>query len=394
MNQDRKRILEMVQEGKLSAQEAIILLDALEDTDTEVTMTEPSSSEKQWTETSSKAESKAESNTGSASESTWSQQSKTKESGSGDDTFYSQIEQAGERIFDFVNTALRKIKDIDWQITQSVEVPHVFQQADEKIERVDIDIANGPVRLIAWDQQEVRVECQAKVYRVEDRDEGRSYFLDNTVFSQDNGLLCFATKSKWMRVETTVYIPRKSYKKMTVRVFNGEMTGEMLETEHLIVKATNGKVDLTGISGKKLDIDTVNGQIKVIDLNTEGIEAETVNGAIDVTGFSRKAELKSFNGNIHCTLEHPGTEIIEAKAVTGNIYVNVPDTATIDGEVRSNLGSYKLDLEGINILHEKKEVIQKQMKFKRTGSDDQTLYLEADTKTGSVFIRKANQKGE
>src|SRR5690606_24019866 len=141
----------------------------------------------------------------------------------------------------------------------------------------------------------------------------------------------------------------------------GEMTGELLETEHLIVKTTNGKVDLTGISGKKLDIDTVNGQIKVIDLNTDSIEAETVNGAIDVSGFCRKAELKSFNGNIHCTLEHSGTEMIEAKAVTGNIYVNVPDTATIDGEVRSNLGSYKLDLEGINVLHEKKEVIQKQM---------------------------------
>ncbi|GIN89156.1 hypothetical protein J6TS1_10910 [Siminovitchia terrae] len=393
MNQDRKRILEMVQEGKLSAQEAIVLLDALEGGDAEGTKEEPSSLEEQWTEAPSTAESKAESNSGSTRGSTQNEQSKSKESGSGDDTFYSQIEQAGERIFDFVNTALRKIKDIDWQITQSVEVPHVFQQADEQIERIDIDIANGPVRIIAWEQQEVRVECQAKVYRVEDRDEGRSYFLDNTVFSQDNGMLCFATKSKWMRVETTVYIPKKIYKKIAVRVFTGEMTGELLETEHLIVKTTNGKVDLTGISGKKLDVDTVNGQIKVIDLNADRVEAETVNGAIDLSGFCKKVELKSFNGNIHCTLEHSGAEVIEAKAVTGNIYVNVPDTATIDGEVRSNLGSYKLDLEGINVLHEKKEVIQKQMKFKRSGSDDKTLYLEADTKTGSVFIRKANPKG-
>lgn len=394
MNQDRKRILEMVQEGKLSAQEAIVLLDALENGNAEGTKEEPSNLEEQWTGTPLQAESKAESNSGSTHGSTQNEQSKSKESGSGDDTFYSQIEQAGERIFDFVNTALRKIKDIDWQITQSVEVPHVFQQADEQVERIDIDIANGPVRVIAWEQQEVRVECQAKVYRVEDRDEGRSYFLDNTVFSQDNGMLCFATKSKWMRVETTVYIPKKLYKKIAVRVFNGEMTGELLETEHLIVKTTNGKVDLTGISGKKLDVDTVNGQIKVVDLNADRVEAETVNGAIDLSGFYKKAELKSFNGNIQCTLEQSGAELIEAKAVTGNIYVNVPDTATIDGEVRSNLGSYKLDLEGINVLHEKKEVIQKQMKFKRSGLDDHTLYLEADTKTGSVFIRKAKQKGE
>jgi len=31
MNQERKKILELVQKGKLSAQEAIILLEALED---------------------------------------------------------------------------------------------------------------------------------------------------------------------------------------------------------------------------------------------------------------------------------------------------------------------------------------------------------------------------
>ena len=84
------------------------------------------------------------------------------------------------------------------------------------------------------------------------------------------------------------------------------------------------------------------------------------------------------------TFQHVGKEI-EAKVVTGNINLSLPAEATIDGDVRSNLGSYKLDIDGIDVLHEKKEIIQKQVQFKRTGSDEQVIHLLADTKTGSVL---------
>lgn len=385
MNQDRKRILEMVQEGKLSAQEAIILLDALEEGKAPTPDLNHDAAEESHagpgfsaSDPSAKPNTEKENADGSKKD---------------EDNFYRQMENAGERIFDFVNSALRKIKDIDFQFNQSVEIPHVFQQSGEEIDRVDIDVANGPVRVIPWDQEEVRIECQAKVYRAEDREDGRSYFLENTIFSQDNNMLCFATKSKWMRVDTVVYVPQKRYKKVSVRIFNGEMTSERLECDDLLVKTTNGKVDLENISGNKLDIETVNGQIKVKESQVGEVEAETINGAIDVLASCRKAELKSFNGNITCTLKDTETKVFEAKAVTGNIYLYVPDTAGVDGELRSNLGSYTLDLQDVNILHEKRDVIQKQMKFKRTGTEGETIHVLADTKTGSVLV-KGNGKEE
>lgn len=383
MNQERKRILEMVQEGKLSAQEAIILLDALD--------------EGKKAAAEGKPDVVGENGTGPvfpADEKQKAENERTYGAKTDEDNFYKQMEQAGERIFDFVNSALRKIREIDFQFNQSVEIPHVFQQSGEGIDRVDIDVANGPVRVIPWEQEEVRIECQAKVYRAEDREHGRSYFLDNTIFSQDNSMLVFATKSKWMRVETVVYVPKRRYKKISVRIFNGELTGERLESDYLLVKTTNGKVDLENVSGAKLDIETVNGQIRVQDVQADELEAETINGAIDVLAACRKLELKSFNGNIFCKLKDAGTKVMEAKAVTGNIHVFVPDGAGINGELRSNLGSYTLDLEGVDILHEKRDVIQKQMKFKRTGTGEETIHLFADTKTGSVSVKSASKKEE
>lgn len=378
MTQERKRILEMVQDGKLSAQEAIILLEALD---------QGNDAEKAPNETVyEKSDHAGEKQT---HEGRQNEQKKSAENAN-EDTFYSQLETAGEKIFDFVNNALKKIRHIDLQFNQSVEFPHVFQQADDNFERIEVDVANGPVKLIAWDQPEVRIECQAKVYRSDDREEARTYFLDNTIFSIDNEMLCFATQSKWMRVETIIYVPKKHFKKLSVRIFNGGLTGEQLQCDHLSVKTTNGKIDLTQLEGNHFDIETVNGQINLVASKADHIEAETVNGAIDVSGFFRNAVLQSFNGNITCSVAEAGSDKIEAKAVTGNIQLHLPEIATVDGDVRSNLGSYKLELEGINVLHEKKEIIQKQVKFKRAGTDEKVLHVLADTKTGSILVKKAD----
>ena len=89
--------------------------------------------------------------------------------------------------------------------------------------------------------------------------------MDNTVFSIENGLLCFGTQSKWMRVETVIYIPKKQYKKVSVRIFNGGLSGEDIQCDDLTVKTTNGKVDLANVDGEKLDVETVNGQIKLTE---------------------------------------------------------------------------------------------------------------------------------
>jgi len=385
MNQERKRILEMVQNGKLSAQEAIILLEALESDLVDKAVSEQSAV--------SEVEDKVQTVDSEPNQGNKNEKSKEKHENQNEDSFYSQLENAGERIFDFVSNALRKIKHIDLQFNQSVEIPHIFQQADSDIGRIDVDVANGPVKIITWDQSEVRVECQAKVYRSEDREDAKKYFLENTIFSIDNGLFCFATQSKWMKIETVIYIPKKQYEMLKVRIFNGGLSGENLHCDKLSVKTTNGKIELSHVEGKNFLVETVNGQIKLENSNANQLEAETVNGTVEVSGIFDNVKLQSFNGNIACKLPELGTNHLEAKAVTGNINLTLPDSATIDGDVRSNLGNYKLDLDGIDVMHEKKEIIQKQVKFKRTGSDERVIHVLADTKTGSVFVGKVESNG-
>ncbi|WP_062109184.1 DUF4097 family beta strand repeat-containing protein [Bacillus niameyensis] len=393
MNQEKKRILELVQNGKLSAQEAIILLEALEEEAPKQTAetNQEQGEEKQTSD--AKEDSNTNDNTA-TDETSKDDTNKKQETSSSSESIYTQLEHAGERLFDFVQNAFNKIKDIDFQFNQSVEIPHTFQQSASEAEKIDIDIANGPVKIKSWDQPEIRVECNAKVYRTDDREEARNYFLDHTVFNYENGLLVFGTQSKWMKVETILYIPKKTYNKISIRAFNGGVKGEQVHSDTLVVKTTNGKVELSNIQGESLDIDTVNGQIKLVDSTIEKVEAETVNGSIQVTGGYDDVELQSLNGNIDCKLLKLVPRNLGAKTITGNIDLTIPKDAGVDGEVRSNIGNYRLQLNDINIMHEKQEIIQKQVKFKRAGVNESILQLVADTKTGSVHVSETESEGQ
>lgn len=372
----------MVQSGKITAQEALILLEALDGSAANILGEERKSSERPY----SGQESFGGGDRSSADE-------KTRSKDKADDTIYTQLESAGEKIYDFVNNAFKKIKDIDLQFTQSIDIPHVFQQADAQFKRMDIDIANGPVTLAVWDQNEVRVECNAKVYRSNDREEARTYFLENTRFIVSDELFCFTTESKWMKVEATVYIPRSVYEKLSVRIFNGGFTGKELEFNALNVKTTNGKIELQKVNGEKLEMETVNGQIKISGSHVESVKGETVNGAVEIAGDYRETDVHSFNGNISCTLPHSGARKLDAKAVTGNITFSVPEGA-IEGDLKSSLGNIKLDMEDVEVIHERKEIVQKQITFKKGSLDGDRLRLYADTKTGSITVRKANEPAQ
>ncbi|HLR72249.1 MAG TPA: DUF4097 domain-containing protein [Pseudogracilibacillus sp.] len=374
---ERKRILQLVQEGKLSAQEALVLLEALDGNSSE----QPTANQLDMnvpvvTEEKSEDHGRHQST-----------DEKNKDTNEKDDSFYTHFEQAGEKIFEFVTGAFQKIKEIELPLNQSYDITHTFEEDAESIEKIDIDLANGPVTIQTWDQPNVKVECQAKVYRVDNEIDAKKYFFDQTIFTKNADLFCFSTQSKFMRVDTKIFLPNKEYKKLVVHIFNGSLTIEQLNSQLFIMKTTNGKIDLSQLHAKKIDINSVNGQIKLIDSYAdEDLEVETVNGAIHVTGLYKMIDLQAFNGNVQCEVPKVGTKRIDAKTVTGNVQIELPEAATIDGDIRSNLGNYKLEMDGIHVIREKKEVIQKQVLFKRTGSDENVLQLAADTKTGSILI--------
>src|SRR5690554_2888053 len=138
MHEERKMILKMIEDGKISAEEGLQLLNALKDdkkdrgekeVEKEVSQSRELSQEVDW------------------------------DSGSS----YSQTERKSPsfaaRFSDFVEDTVQKIKefDLDFNFGSSVDIEHIFQHHEDHIEKVDISLENGNLTFRPWDEKDVRV---------------------------------------------------------------------------------------------------------------------------------------------------------------------------------------------------------------------------------------------
>lgn len=361
MQDEKKRILKLVEEGKITASEALSLLELLEEETKQNSEKEKEIVNDLSTVVILDEEEKKEQDT------------------------KKKISSAKDMIFDFVDNVMTKVKELDLNFTKSVDVTHIFQHVYEPVKEIDIEVANGNIEIVAWEQNDIKVECEAKVYRTDDTAAARRTLLDEVTFSIKNEKLFFVVGQKWMRVNSKMYLPKMHFDKMKVRLFNGDIQGDALDIDQLKVKTANGKIILNDLTSLNADLETANGNIELANLNTIKLECDTINGAIKSNGVFQEADFETFNGLI--SVEDCGDKIklLKAKSVSGAIKIVVPQNVHATGEAKSYLGGLEVDLHGMKIAEEKKEVVQKLIKF--TNELDSQTSIYAESKTASVSIK-------
>lgn len=359
MVEERKRILKLVEEGKLTASEALTLLETLED--------EHNKSEAKVTALSAEVFSKNEHTEHKKNE---------------------KQQSLGAKLMEFVDQAVKKVKEVDLDLNfgKSFDVRHIFQFSQASFSEIDLEIVSGSVNIKPWVDGDVRVECDAKVYRVEDQDLAREHFINNVECEVSGNKFLFYTNKKSIKVNLLIYIPQRQYDQLKIKLFNGPIRGEELRIHQLKGKTANGVISFSNIKGEQAEFETANGQIKLSDAVYKKVEAETINGLINYQGTAEKIDLQSFNGNLIATLTDENCHTLYAKTTTGNIDIYTNNQNKIMGEFKSNLGALSANIPGVDITLEKNETIQKELKFRANESFEKELTLFADSKTGSIHL--------
>ncbi|MEK4322637.1 DUF4097 domain-containing protein [Bacillus sp. FSL K6-3221] len=360
---EKERILKLVEDGILSAKEAITLLEKLEESQS--VSLEKSTAEHTFHEEKTGADSK----------------------GNG-------TENLGAKLFGWLDSAVKKVKDVDLDLNfgQSVDVEHIFQFKDASLSHLDIQLANGSLNVMPWDDRDIRAECHAKIYRAEDGEQARQQFLNQLDCGLEGDKFFIRTEKKTMKVNVTLYVPRIQYDKIKVKLFNGPIRGEKLKTKELAAKTTNGVASFASLQAEKVGIETANGQIKLADHECGMIEVETINGLIDLRGKSESIDAQSFNGNIAVQLSDEKCRSIYAKTTTGSVDVQIPRACAVTAELKSNLGSISHDLLDAEMIKEKNETLQKEKMIKANQQAVHSISIFAETKTGSIQVKHQSDK--
>lgn len=371
MQEERKRILDMVENGTITAQEGLVLLEALGKQTTPISLQKE---EPQQTYTSKEP-------TGSDYK-----QPNT--------DFIEDLRKdftmIGERFMSFMQGTVEKIKEMDFEMPfgEPIVFHENFTIEEQAFDDISIDIANGKIDLVPIEESNARAEVTIKSYKNTTEEEAKNRFFKEFVFRVEGNKLRVYSDMKTTSVQVALFIPQKAYADITARLFNGDFHAKNLEAKSIKVKTTNGKVNLSELQLGSADIETVNGSADVRNVKGDSLEVETVNGRIYVDGYLKELEGSSVSGHVILTTKDKEARKIEGTAVAGTVELYVPKDVSLKGEVSSQLGKIDVQLADVTTLKESEQLLNKKVGFtKLVDSQLEPLRVYGDAKTGTVLVR-------
>ncbi|GEM_PF-197262 len=413
MQNERKRILNMLENGTISTDEALTLLEALSQQDQKQDQqtseqdtqqgspkqqdTQPAGDEQGAADNSSSSNSgKTETESGQAAqEEPEGKKSSGKRnwSGASADEFMEDLRkdltQAGEQFMQFMQTAVQKVKqfDIENPFGNAVTFEHTDKIDGKDIEELILDIDNGKCSIIPGEGDEVTAAFSVKTFTNQSEEDAKQEFLEKLIFTAEAQSLRVASNSKTVQVNAVLTVPKKVYTKISARLLNGGFDMRNMEADTVRVKTANGKVNMSYVKSRDASLETLNGEIRLLSVETNQLDAQTVNGLIYIDGKVKEAVARTLNGSISVTTSHEKADKIDVKSVGGNIELYVPNNHSLVGDVKSAIGSISVKLPDVEKTSDQEQLLHRSMMFKKDVEDSPTvLHSFAESKTGSILV--------
>lgn len=295
MTEEKKIILRMLREGKITEDEALTLLDSIKDN-----KKKPDFSKMPQFDTSQ---------------------------------FIEKIAQAAAKIgketkeyienLDFDDISIRFKGNLDQKTrAERVITENIIGLENPKLEVIN---RNGKINVYSWDNEEI--EARANV-RYDDRFVSQTYSFIK--IKRDGEKITIKpdyenSSARHFSMNITVALPKKLFEEIKLDSTNSGIEIKEVQANNLKVKSTNGtiviydtkaqtgevsstnaQISVRGIGGEILKINTTNGRIVVADVDSANLDINTTNGTIVITELKEnvnKIDTSTNNGNISISIK-------------------------------------------------------------------------------------------
>lgn len=375
MQTERERILNMLEAGKITADEAVKLLDVLAKQNESTTQTLWNGSD----------EEKKQKTTGF-------EDLFGKESNKKMDEFMNDLKedlsQFSTRMTGLLNTTFSKVKDFDFDTPfgEKVEFDTTYAYPASEVSSFAVEIANGKVDVVKSVDDTVQIDVHVKTSAQGTAEETEAKFTAGLVTLQ-NGKLEISSDNKFAQVKVRIAVAEKHYDVFVARLLSGSASVEHLDAKLIKVKTLNGLLRLENATVDHAELKSANGAIEVRNVICADVEAETVNGRIYIDGDLEEVEAESVNGHVVVTTKSEHAHKIKARTVAGAVELYVPKTVALDGRVSSNFGKADVGLSDVTVKDEEEQILMKTTRFSKQLEGASVLKLVGESRTGTVLVR-------
>lgn len=390
----KAQILKMLEDGKINAEEAFKLIEALDKdsnastNDTKKVTVEKTKEEKSEAQDNSHKDPKQESK------------------GKSFDDIFEDITSDFQKLFNSekVSSTLKNLRDSDQtrQVKETVEkafdsvknsnFESMFSQGpknrlietiDENISRLNIDVTHGNIT-IAPTERVTTVKFEV-IPLYKKLDKKKNYFQD-IICDVNDGTLNIVSDAKFVKVNVEVLLNQESLKRVIISGTNGNVDLSTHTFDELSVDLLNGNITLEGTLTNNAFLRTSRGNVSVDKGSHNVLEMISMFGTIKTGELHAKELNVSANGAVNITLESQ-TESAVLNSNMGNINLTVPRDRQFEGRMSTMLGqlNYPSDIEVRSMKHQ--DIGLKEVML-INDTDEVSMYLEVSTKFGSVTLHR------
>lgn len=372
MQNERQRILKLVENGTISAQEALTLLEALENPSKQPVVEEQVEPQKKAPFFDESFFDKKE---GGASPF---------------DSMQAEFSKVGTRFIDIISSALNRVKDFDFPQVGATEFEHTYTFDSIAIQNIAVDLPHGSVTIEPSTDDTITALCQVKAgLRNEGEASLEETFFNRFVAEADASTLRFISDFKMMQVNLMLYVPVKQYEAITLKLLNGAVKLRQVGAEKLRVKTYNGSITAHDVAFVRCHAESSNGAIELKQVKGRDLEVETMNGRVYIDGVIEDIDAKSLNGHVTVTTKTIFASKIKAETVAGNVELYIPNNMSLKGKAVSNLGKIDVRLNDVAKDEHEQQFLQKVTSFEKEVPQTQKLYVDGQTKAGNITVQYA-----
>ncbi|QBK25394.1 DUF4097 family beta strand repeat-containing protein [Ureibacillus thermophilus] len=396
MDNERKRIIKLVEEGAISAEEALTLLEALNKKQNSTTTEFHSNAvpSPPTNEQSSQQEQQSSSKKTTGFEDIFGKNFNSKEFNKKMDELMNEVKEDltefSRSMMGVIGSAFKKLKEFDLDFSLSnvkVEFEKHYSFNGDEVRSIQIEIPNGKVEAVRSDTNELKVVAKVKTIAIENDEDKTIAEFEREFVRLKDGKLELKCPSKLTQVNVQLSIPDKQYDLVLMKLLNGGVSIDGLNAKLVKLRTYNGPIKYAVGQFENADVESGNGPIEIVHVKGEDLEVQTVNGRIYVDGELREVEAESANGAVIVTTSDQKARKVKAQTVAGAVELYVPKNVSINGTASTNVGKIDLGLQDVMTRNVEDQFFAKTVHFDKFVDNAPVLKLTGESRTGSIIIR-------
>ena len=291
MKEEKMMILSMLEEGKITSEEAIKLMEALEDMET-------SKNNNDFTNQKNENDFREE---------------------KFGIPIFNTLEDIGSDIGNALSNMLNGLKDVGSPFGFRYNYDTITTDLDMDISHIenpslDLRAINGSIVLRSSSENQILIKavCQYKNGLLSDNEPYFDFYIDG------NKIIFSPKYNSNISIKLDVSLPDKNYDEIVLNSTNGKIDLDRVNLNILDCITTNSSINIAEVKAKEVNLTSKNGKIQCKDINSNILKASTTNSGIFLTDIrSDEIDVKTANSRIN--VDDIDSKSIVCKTSNGSI---------------------------------------------------------------------------